>query len=61
MKRVLGIISIILGCVALFAFFVLGGIAKGLTLGAAILAVLIATVIAFVIVGWVHLTLWLLD
>ena len=61
MKRILGIISVVLGCIALFAFFVLSCVAKGLTLGNAILAVLISIVATLVIISWVYLTLWLLD
>lgn len=61
MKRILGIISVVLGYIALFALFVLNCVAKGLTLGNAILAVLIAIVATLVIIGWVHLTLWLLN
>ena len=60
MKRILGIISIILGCIAFFAFLVLSCLAKGLTLGTSILVVLLTIVLTLVVVGWIQLTLWLL-
>lgn len=61
MKRILGIILAVLGCVALLTFLVAILVADGLTFGAAILTVLLSIVMTFVIVGWIALTLWLLS
>ena len=60
MKRVLGIILAVLGCIILFSLFVLVGVADGLTLGASILVTILAIVIALLISGWVKLVVWLL-
>lgn len=60
MKRILGIILAVLGCVAFFAFLVLSCVAKGLTLGTSILVVLITIAVTLVIMGWLKLVLWLL-
>ena len=59
MKRILGIILAVLGCVAFFAFFVLSCVAKGLTLGTSILVVSIAIAATLVVMGWIKLVLWL--
>ena len=60
MKRILGIILAVLGCVAFFAFLVLSCVAKGFTLGTSILVVLITIAVTLVIMGWLKLVLWLL-
>ena len=60
MKRILGIILAVLGCVAFFAFLVLSCVAKGLTLGTSILVVLITIAVTLGIMGWLKLVLWLL-
>ena len=57
MRKILGIILAIIGCLALFAFLVLSMVASGYTIDASILGV----TIAFIIVGWIYLTLWLLG
>ena len=61
MKRILGIIFAVLGVVAFFVYLVLSGIAKGLTIGNAILSVIIAAAIALAVIGWIYLTIWLLN
>ena len=60
MKRILGIILAVLGCIALFTFLVCVAIGNGLTLGASIVFVLMAIAFALLVIGWVYLTLWLL-
>ena len=61
MKRIFGIILAVLGVAAFFVYLVLSGIAKGLTIGNAILSVIIATAIALAVIGWIYLTIWLLN
>ena len=61
MKRILGIILAVLGCIALFAFLICVAMGDGLTLGDSIVFVLMAIVFSLLIIGWVYLTLWLLS
>lgn len=60
MKKVLGIILAALGNIILFSFFVLVGVANGLTISTSISIVILAIVVALVITGWVKLIAWLL-
>ena len=60
MKRILGIIVAILGCVVFISLLVLSMVAKGVAFGTAILVVLISIAVTLVIIGWSRLVLWLL-
>lgn len=60
MKRILGIIFAVFGCISLFMFLVCVAMGDGLTLGDSIVFVLMAIAFALLIIGWVYLTLWLL-
>ena len=60
MKRILGIIFAVFGCIALFMFLVCVAMSDGLTFDASIIFVLMAIAFALLIIGWVYLTLWLL-
>ena len=60
MKRILGIILLIFGAIALLSLFIFGAVAQGTSFGTAILVVLISIAITLAIVGWIKLVLWLL-
>lgn len=60
MKKILGIILAVLGCVVFCSFLILCLVADGATLNTAILIVLIAFAISLAIIGWAYLVVRLL-
>lgn len=61
MKRILGIIVAVLGLAAFFSFLTGCVVAKGFTIGVALLIVLISVAMTLGVFGFVSLIRWLLG
>jgi hypothetical protein len=60
MKRILGIILAVLGCIILFSFLVLGCASLGFSIAKSVLIVLIAILAVIIVIVWTWLVMWLL-
>ena len=61
MKRVLGIILAVLGCIVFFTFLTWGQMLIGATFGYSVLIILFSVFITVAITGYLYLVLWLLS